>query len=201
METNHAIACRHPLFGLKTPLQHWFMAGLGTSVVPGLFQSEWRRLVAFALDSPNWNQDSERLHLRDDRWKVLMGLDSSLLWISEHRSVLAGIKDLFEKWAKTHLKDYDLIIAFCRFLENPAAADLVCPGITWLSGIDLRLRSGSVGRHVSEALASMLAVVWSTSPGAIRADAEAFNDYKSLLRQLCEFQNPTALELSDRLSR
>jgi hypothetical protein len=49
-------------------------------------------------------------------------------------------------------------------------------------------------------LSSMLAVVWPTNSSSIRADAETFSAYKNLLRRLSEAQNPTALELSDRLS-
>ncbi len=182
-------------------LQHWLMAGLGAEPVPPEFRSEWRRMIEFALNAQNWSKDPQARNLRDDRWKVLMGLESTLLWAPDHRSLLAGMKDLFEQWAKTHLTDYDAIIAFCRFLENPAAADLVVSGICWLDGAHYRLdRPYSVTRHVSDAIASMLAVAWSKNADGIRADAKSISAYKSLLRQLSEIQNPTALELSDRLA-
>jgi hypothetical protein len=180
-------------------LHHWLQVGLGGDQIPAGFAGEWRKMIEFARSSPLWTTDSDWRRHREKLWIELMGLDVMPLWIADHQSLVAGMRDLYSDWASKYLSDTDSAGAFAYFLQNPATEEILCDGIKWLEKATPALRNIGRSGELVGIIASLLAKSWQHHSRKILGDVDAFASFKRLLQRLCELQNPIALELSDRM--
>ncbi len=182
-------------------VSQWLRVGLAGDRIPQGFASEWRKMIEFARSLPLWTTDSDWRRHREELWIELMGLDVMPLWIADHQSLVAEMRDLYAGWADEYLKESDSAGAFAYFLQTPAAEEILCDGIKWLEKAKPSLRGFARTGELIGTLASLLAKSWQHHSAKIRGDADAFAAFKRLVQRLCELQNPIALELSDQMRR
>jgi len=200
-----------PLLALGVHVPHyverflvsWFHVNLSPQAPPAAFLPRWREMVGYALASPEWEaREGKTWHHIDDVWRHLLGFDYyvRIPWRREHAPVIRGMADLYRLWAERRLAKGYSAAQFMRFLQNPAAEPLRLQALVWL-----RNASNQVGDYFwhdddwQTEGARLLNVCWEQNRDAMRANTDAFDAFKALLKTLAAKQVPLALELLDRV--
>jgi hypothetical protein len=184
-------------------LEDWFIFNLSPTGASDAFVREWRKMIEFAFSLPKWESN----HRSEDMWLHLMGVFSFLghgdrYWTRENRAAIRQTKDLYEKWAKVHLKSQYSASQFINFLAYPAAEPLLLDALIWLREAACEASDRYWDdKGMRENLARLLNHCWRFYQPTLRQNKLAFGAFKALLKVLVDHQDSIALVLQDHISR
>lgn len=169
----------------------------------------WTAMIDEALISPRWAAGGGITYLAHETgelWRALWGFThtSDDVWSEDLRPRVRGLESRLAAWAKDHLFNIDNVRVFAHILAQPAAADIVLPGLGWLhdsaktAGDRFWGRAGRKG-EADDMVLSLLIHVWEHAREPLRQDAAAFGAFRGLLERLVSRQYPPAFELADRV--
>jgi hypothetical protein len=185
--------------------REWFRICAETGSCRECFLREWRSMVEFAFLSSRWAfEPAGRSWDVREMWRDLLGLNQlvSYVWTTERKPIIAQMRDLFQRWASSALAEARSVVAFARFLQQPAARPILLDGLIWIA------KSTAAAdewfwqeRYLDGTVASLLDHCWSTSQPDVRRSADTLGAFNELLKRTADRQNPVALELLDRVAR
>lgn len=183
-------------------LSRWFMSGSKAAPEPSVFVHHWQAMVAYALDSPLWRDDTStpsRYRLTNLYIKLMgLGLGGSIFDDERYAGVIGHLFPLYEKWATEWLEYSRVATAFARFLTKPACRDMMLPGLTWLAhAIPQIPERGWERDRLSDALLSLLDTCWKEHLFELETMDEVKEAFLDLLNVLVAQGHPGALTLQD----
>jgi hypothetical protein len=182
----------------------WFRRGLGAGA-PQSFVNEWRKMAECAFTLAQWNVEKRR-HLYDHQriWWHLLGMSQDLIdgWDKGKQILIDGMKDIYEKWADSHLDEPMSALQFAAFLRLPASDGIRLDGLIWLDRKTVKTNHEYWKEYnIQDIVAEVLDKCWTNHRAQLRATTEYFDAFKNLLSKLAAFQNPLALEIQRRIAR
>ncbi|TPG75904.1 hypothetical protein EAH78_20325 [Pseudomonas arsenicoxydans] len=173
---------------------------LGKGDDPVSFERVWRACAEYGL-SADWSQPG--LWFYGERLICdLLGFGNEGALSRLHPSAVLRMKDLYERWAATHLaRDKDCITRFCHFLTTKFGAPLRLDGLRWLAAMMKEREPPSFWYReaTGDALVELVA-------SALSSDAQALSQYAQALQALIEIAAalaamniPAALALQERI--
>jgi len=181
-------------------LTSWFIHGLQSAGSVDEFAERWHSMIAYAIALPSWAPGTSRVSFQSEKlFRELLGLGSGASAIAEtkFRPAIARLHESYERWAKQWLRDCWGAAAFSRFLMQPSAYDLVCPGICWLHEAVAKYRDYEWREGLDESLVRALRVCWTQHLEKLQANAQLREHVLGLLALLSKRQSAAALELQD----
>lgn len=164
----------------------------------------WRAMLEFAQGASNWTS-GRRWYREQQLFRQLLGFDSEVFAQSTHSTTLvAEMRDMYEKWALKHLPgDEDNIAGFCRFLASNAGAVIRLEGLLWLKqSFDSDGTTDQWRReHTGKALIDFLDVIVSQEVQTVLTDQTVRQALVTLAAKMVARQVPAALALQERIRR
>lgn len=196
-------ACHH---WVESFLTCWHMVAPACVENAEQFTNVWNRMVTFVLDSQTWSEENKLSWRAHDVYIDLMGLR----WLSppqgqeeSYAHAIAGLRQLYEKWAKVWLRDWMVMSYFLLFLAKPIARELRCSALPWTleatgrySQYDWR---GTGRGGLENSLADVLWICWQEHHEALLRNTSTRSAFLSLLNILVARQCPSALALKDKI--
>jgi hypothetical protein len=181
----------------------WFRRGIH-SAGPETFIRQWRRMSEEAFTLPKWNVEN-RKHLYDHQriWWYLLGMSQHFVecWSENQQTLVDGMKDIYERWASSHLDEPMSALQFAAFLRLASAQGLRLDGILWLQRHGAEADEKYWKEHnIQDVVAEVLDKCWTQQRVHLRSKPEYFTAFKKLLSKLAGFQNPLALEIQRRIA-
>lgn len=101
---------------------------------PELFVERWTAMIQFALSS-DWTTGGHWFYGQQMLRRLMgFGLEASLAALPNSSDMIAGLRPLYEQWARAHLSaDEANIAAFAHFLATGLGASLRIDGLKWIS--------------------------------------------------------------------
>ena len=183
-----------------------FIKGIGYDPIPRLFTKRWKEILEYAFTSEKWSSSRRRYwYYRNKLWCELLGMGYivSDLWEKEKSSIIKEMKPYYERWSKDSLSNAESATYFIRFLQRPAAVDLLLDALVWLDNAsDASKITFFTDRHhdVQKPLANLLEVTWKKHKDDIMRTPVTYQAFKNLLKKLIDLQNLQALEIQKNLT-
>lgn len=101
---------------------------------PQKFTAVWREMLSHGLDQ-KW-EERDRWYRGEAYLRSLLGFgyENALAKLPNRAVVIAGLKNLYERWVKTHLTlEEDNVAGFANFLTTEFGAALRLEGIQWIA--------------------------------------------------------------------
>jgi hypothetical protein len=180
-------------------LEEWFLQGLWQPPASQQFIGIWKKMLDHVFASPSWQVSRGWLRL-EKLWCTIMGMGARYRskWVEAHRPTVSQMLSYYERWAGTFMNRPRCAIEFAQFLEQPAAADILCRGLQWLAAA-AETKEFWQEHEMKSVVAGLLETTWRLNERALRRSADGLQAFKSLLQALVDAQEPVALELQHRL--
>lgn len=180
-------------------LEEWFLQGLWQPPASQQFIRIWKEMLEYAFASPSW-QFSRGWFKLEKLWCTVMGMGAMYRskWVEGHRATVSQMLSYYERWAGSFMNHPGCAIEFAQFLEQPAAADILCRGLQWLTAA-AETKGFWQEREMKSVVAGLLEATWRLNERAVRRSADGLQAFKRLLQALVDAQEPVALELQHRL--
>lgn len=188
-------------------LSSWLCEASRDAANRDAFVRVWREMVEHVFTSGTWDGDTPHAwKSRDKLYHHLLGMDWSteLVTTEECRPVITSLAPYYQQWAERWLGQVDSAIAFARFLQKPAATDLLEMGLPILRDEvahygENEWRRDRLASSVCELLVTLC------EDGRLRELRARSNDcYEAtigLLAILADRQHAPSLALQDRLAK
>ena len=181
----------------------WFRRGLAAGS-PQSFVHEWRRMAERAFTLPQWNLE-KRKHLYDHQriWWYLLGMSQHFVdcWGADQQIVIDRMKDIYERWANSHLDEPMSALQFAAFLRLSTADGIRLDGVLWLERKSTETDEEYWKKYnIQDVVAEVLDKCWTHHRAQLRSKVEYFDAFKKLLSRLAGFQNALALEIQRRIA-
>jgi hypothetical protein len=197
-----------PVFELGPGTGHWIQMFLTEFLIVGLrpdevsprFMQRWKEMLGFALTSPKWTSDDR--WVTQESWEHLLGTDSVTMtaWAECHRLLVDELKSFYWRWVDKVAHDVSSLLAFLRFLQNPAAAHLACEAIEHLAPALDRTSAYSWQTNPDRSVLSGFAgFLWSSSYEDLRRSARSLQVFRFMVAKLATLHDPLALEIMSKL--
>jgi len=184
-------------------LCEWQLAGNREPEPKTRFCSEWRAMIRFALDGPNW-QFPDTYY----RWGLqrllpkLIGSDLGMgfSWKTDDWKPLTTIKDLLEEWVSKHAHRPDCLRGLIHLLTRPGFSLLPVPGLKWLQESLRKGDSRLIWNHgTAEDVALLLDKLWTKRRPSIISSQGVKDVFLAILDMVVARQIPLALQLQQRI--
>jgi hypothetical protein len=198
-----------PVFDLGSPAHHWverffwywFSDGLRAAVSPHAFATTWGAMLTRALNSPAWDPSTARRDL-DDMVFELLGFDSRMHGLAQNTDfieLLGEMEPLFARAAQKWFAMPKVMTGFLRFAVEPAAANLVLPGIMWLAAAVPSLDSYDWRYGLEDNLITFLRTCWERHGEEISRSPDLHAAFLTLLTTVVSRGGHAAIALRDRV--
>lgn len=117
-----------------------------------------------------------------------------ILWEDEDAALVAEMRDLYRRWAASHLGTWSGSRNFIRFLRQDVAASIILDGLVWLADADI---GWFVDDRTAKNLAHALAKGCQQERTAVLWDAKVREAFLLLLGLLRD--NAIALQITDEI--
>jgi hypothetical protein len=184
-------------------LCEWQMAGDREPEPKARFCSEWRAMIRFALDAPNWQFPDD--YYRWDLQRLLAKWIGSDLgwhfsWKTDDWKPLSKIEDLLEKWVSRHGHRPDCLRGLIHLLTRPGFSLLPVPGLKWLHESLRKGDSRLIWNHgTAEDVALLLDKLWTKRRSSIISSQGVKDIFLAILDMVVAQQIPVALQLQQRI--
>jgi hypothetical protein len=184
-------------------LTKWFSDALTVAPLPDNLFCQWRAMIDFSFSSPAWTATTwGRGWHAADLWCHLMGYGQTIrgLWGEQHRQTVDAMQPYYHRWATEVLHLHRCLTGFSVFLMNKAADGLLLEAVCWIEASLSKANADFFNeRDVKECLAVLVDHCWQKHKDALRQRSDSFKAFTTVLRRLADFQNPTALEIQQKL--
>jgi hypothetical protein len=186
-------------YWVKDFLEEWFLQGLWQPPASQRFIEVWKEMLEHAFASPSWRFSRGWFRL-EKLWCTIMGMGAMYRsrWVEAHRSTVSQMLPYYERWAGRFMNHPGCAIEFAQFLEQPAAAGILCRGLQWLAAA-AEAKGFWQEHEMKSVVAGLLETTWRLSEGALRRSSDGLQAFKRLLQALVDAQEPVALELQHRM--
>ncbi|MEK6289268.1 MAG: hypothetical protein AABO57_26450 [Acidobacteriota bacterium] len=210
-EDEHPEDFWRPILSLGSPghywvehfLTDWFSVALRAGPMPDQGLIQWKAMIDFALYSPDWDLASPRPNYYiSEIWCHLMGFDHIVrsLWNEDQRGTVDALEPDYCRWASVFLLVPRCLTGFSVFLMSSAADGILLEALRWIeASIVNASRDFFNERDVQECLVQLLDHSWHTHNTALRQQPDTFKAFMSVLKKMADLQNPTALEIQQRV--
>lgn len=170
-----------------------------------VFGRHWREMLQFSLDATSWSS-GRRWYYGQQLLRQLLGFGSTqtIVGKAEFRSLVSGMRDLYEVWALQHLpKDEDNVAGFCGFLAEEAGSPLRIDGLLWLASV-IRSDVPAARWHrerTGNSMMELLHVVLMEDADTLSRNSTAREAIVGLAAVLVARQVPASLALQERIQR
>jgi hypothetical protein len=184
-------------------------ANLGTSET-AMLGEHWNAMINYAFKTKTWGSD-RRFHNGASLWDNLLGLSNVgiEIWRGGYVAMIIPVKEQLIKWFGKQVANADEIQKLCLLLMTPCCDLFLNPGIRFVNAHlkyqvaldDVEVPKGLVRvafKYYNE-VGKMCSHIWENKKTELMASAEVFAAYKEILIHLVSVQNPTGIELQDRL--
>jgi hypothetical protein len=157
-----------------------------------------------------WGSD-RRFHNGASLWESLLGISniSLQIWSIGYIGLIAPVKHQLIKWFQKQIANSDEIDRLCRLLITPCCDLFINPGLLLVS-VHLKFQNSldeqdapkgfvRVPFKYYDNVAKMCAHLWENRRPAITSDDHLYSAFKEIVIHLVAIQNPTGVELQDRL--
>lgn len=178
----------------------WLLGVVQTKNTNSLSQF-WRELIEFALLSPNWSPN-KYWYKGEELFRHLLGF--GLINLAEFegaQNIIFEIKDLYKRWADTHLsQEEENIAGFAYFLSSKVGAPIRYDGLLWIRD-SLRPPNPAYWRRMEtgRSLVDLLDVIITEETKQISSDSEFRDALLRVAAHLAERQVPIALLLQEKI--
>ncbi len=163
------------------------------------FEMIWRAMVEYALEV-DWSQKGLWFH--GERLKCdLLGFGNASLLVALDSGAITRMKDLYEKWANTHLRRDENIGYFCHFLKSDFAAPLRSNGLRWLADTLKQIDAPKswFRDETGEVIAELISEILTLDFQALATEPEARQAVIEIVAILSANNMSIALTLQDRI--
>lgn len=199
-----------PVFGLG-PRGHyainyfiasWFALVTETTDAK-VFANRWRSMAEFLIFNDDWSRIGLWFHAEQIQRHVLgFGATDMLQRSKDHDSIILGLRELYEAWAKQRLVgEEDNLAGFCGFLSAEVGKPLRMQGVRWLTeAMKSNHRVGNWRRdQTSSAFVTFLDVLVSQHSEDLIRNEEARQALLTLAAHAVSRQLTAAQALQDRI--
>ena len=132
----------------------WFLTGKQFAMSLVAFGAQWRELILYSLQSPQWTGNMTRSYrLQGCAMEVMgLGLVINIVSAEEFTPVIQTLAPEFEQWAERWLSHSRPASHFAYFLSRPAGRARLPSGIVWLNRAVQVFSKYSLGRARSSRL-------------------------------------------------
>jgi hypothetical protein len=170
----------------------------------------WNAMIDRAFRTKTWGNE-RRFRNEASLWESLLAIsDISLrIWDMGYKQLLEPVKSQLVKWFGKQIASSEQTDRLCRLLLTPCGVLFVAEGIQFVN-LHLKFQVIMDGEEVPKGfvrmpfkhydrVASMCAHLWATRQSLIIGNEALFKTFKEIVIHLVAIQNPTGLELQDRL--
>ena len=182
----------------------WFLTGRQFAMSLDAFGAQWRELILYSLQSPQWTGDMSRSYQLERCAMEVMGLGLVLATVAaeEFTPVIQTLAPEFERWAERWLSHSRPASHFAYFLSRPAGRALLPSGIVWLNrAVQSFSKYGWEERDIPDALVGALRACWRNHRDSVIGNADLQGHFLQLLNTLCNRLNADALALRTQVSQ
>ena len=209
--TEHPELLWRPIMDLGTPAHHWvehffsqwFTDGAQASETSEALTAPWTRMIRHALSHPLWNPATTRHNDLGNMVAELLGFDygaDAIGWNERFTAAIGQNVDTFALAARRWFRLPRVASGFAAFAVRPAAAQLLIPGVPWLSEAVHSFDSSDWTRYDLEAnLVEYLRVCWHKEATRISRDPQLRAAFLNLLTRLGAQGGHAATALRDRV--
>lgn len=170
----------------------------------------WNAMIDYAFRQKTWSND-ERFQNGASLWNSLLGLSKVGLeiWRLGHVSLIATVKNQLLKWFKIQLASADETEKLCRLLKCPCGHIFLDPGLHYVNlHLKYQARLGEtkvpegfvrIPFKYNDTVAAMCSYIWEQNKFGITNNQQLFESFKEIVIHLVSIQNPTGLELQERM--
>ncbi len=188
-------------------LSSWFQHGLAVVGKEDDFFDEWRSMMNFAWDQPNWFTTKARNNeSHSSLFLGLMGYNRFgpyVLQEDRFRPYITNLEDQYARWATHWLPDPEVVQGFAVLLAWPSFSGLRRKGLQLIaeSVPEFRESHWRDHYHIGSALLNLLELDWQQNKRTLMQDSTARRHFTTILKALTDQQIPRALELQDQVVR
>jgi len=200
-----------PIIDLGTPAHHWvdrffwqwFSDGARAAETPEDFTLCWTRMIRYALSHPLWDPATNQSYDLGEMVSELLGFNFGQNIVGENENLTAAVGqmvDTFELTARRWFKLLKVASGFAAFAVRPAAAQLLIPGVRWLSDAVRSFENRNwKDFHLEENLVEFLQVCWERGAARVSGDPQLRAAFLDLLTRLSSRGGHAATALRDRV--
>jgi hypothetical protein len=180
----------------------WFTDGLRAARLPEDFVRLWTDMIDYALVSPAWDPSVNRSYDLDGMVFELLGFDSRVNKLGQNPAcgpAVAAMESVFARAAQRWFDMPKVVTGFLNFVIQPAAADLLLPGIRWLAAAVPSFDSYDWKYGLEENLIAFLHACWKREHRRIAGDPSLQGAFLSLLACVVSRGGHAAIALRDRV--
>jgi hypothetical protein len=180
----------------------WFTDGLRAAPTPEDFVRLWSGMIEHALTSPAWDPNVNRSYDLDGMVFELLGFDSRMNKLGQKPAftlAVAEMENVFARAAQRWFGMPKIVTGFLNFVTQPAAADLLLPGIRWLAAVVPSFDSYDWKYGLEENLIAFLHTCWEREQSRIAGDPRLQEAFLSLLACVVSRGGHAAIALRDRV--
>jgi hypothetical protein len=201
-----------PILSLGAPAHHWVERfywqwfTVGSNAKPDFrdFFREWRLMIEFALDSPQWDHKKNWHYQMDSMVYELLGLNPGWSrWINAEGvgPYVEAMSDLYERAAVKWFSLPKILSGFVRFAEHAAVSGIAITSIPWLAAAVRDYNDYDWRYGTEENLIDFLGICWRRDAKHIRKDRVLRMAFFEIVKILAARGSHAALALQDRISR
>jgi hypothetical protein len=200
-----------PILDLRTPAHHWverffwqwFTEGTKTAETPEAFTAPWEQMVRHALASSHWDPSANRTYHLAGMVFELLGFHFGADSVGSNQrfaAALGRMTDVFSLAARRWFVMPRVMNGFARFVVQPAAAQLLLPGICWLWHAVRSLDADDRREQdLGENLVGVLHQCWERENARASSDPQLREAFLGLLTTLASHGGHAAIALRDRV--
>ena len=200
-----------PILDLGTPAHHWverffwqwFTDGAQAAETPEAFTSPWERMLRHALASPLWDPAANRTYDLDGMVFELLGFHFGVDGVGGKQRFTAALGQMADVVALAAGRWFAMprvMNGFARFVVQPAAAQLLLPGIRWLWEAVRSLDADDWReRDLADNLVGVLHRSWERQSARLSSDPQLREAFLGLLTSLASRGGHAATALRDRV--
>jgi hypothetical protein len=160
----------------------WFRRGLAAGLL-NRFSAIGAGMAECAFTLADWNLEKRR-HLLDHQrvWWYLLGLSQDLVdcWGEGEQIFIDEMKDVYERWANSHLEQSMSALQFAAFLRLPASDGIRLDGVLWLERKTVRTSDRYWKKYnIQDIVAEVWDKCWTNHRAQPRAPTEYFDAFKT----------------------
>ena len=200
-----------PIIDLGTPAHHWvehftwqwFSGGVQASETPQVFVAIWSRMIRYALSHPLWDPATNRRYDLGEMVSELLGFRIHGRSVTENHDFAVAVGQMVETIELAARRWFGLpqvVSGFAAFAVRPAAAQLLIPGVRWVSDA-VRLCDNRNWKdfHLEENLVEFLQACWEREAAKVSSDPQIRAAFLDLLTRLDSRGGHAATALRDRV--
>jgi hypothetical protein len=200
-----------PIVDLGTPAHHWverfiwewFSGGVNAAKSPQDFTATWARMIRYALTHPRCDPATNRRYDLGEMVSELLGFGIHGWTVTKDDRFIGAVgemTDTIELAARRWFVLPHVVSGFASFAVRPAAAQLLIPGVIWVSDA-VRIFNNLNWKdfHLEEHLVEYLQACWERGATRVSGNPQIRAAFLDLLTRLSSRGGHAAIALRDRV--